>query len=82
MKVDINKKIIICPVWLNIGAKSKIIAQGCINNDIDYLLFNFGTETQSYVLNFHGRVTQASVKNFQLIDEKDGEQILPIFCIY
>jgi tubby-related protein 1 len=22
-------------------------------------------ETQSYVLNFHGRVTQASVKNFQ-----------------
>lgn len=25
------------------------------------------TETQSYVLNFHGRVTQASVKNFQLI---------------
>ena len=24
-------------------------------------------ETQSYVLNFHGRVTQASVKNFQLI---------------
>ncbi|XP_027201481.2 tub domain-containing protein ktub [Dermatophagoides pteronyssinus] len=24
-------------------------------------------ETQSYVLNFHGRVTQASVKNFQLV---------------
>lgn len=24
-------------------------------------------ESQSYVLNFHGRVTQASVKNFQLI---------------
>ncbi|VDN97919.1 unnamed protein product [Rodentolepis nana] len=33
-------------------------------------------ETQSYVLNFHGRVTQASVKNFQLIDEKDGERFL------
>nr|CDS25385.2 tubby [Hymenolepis microstoma] len=29
-------------------------------------------ETQSYVLNFHGRVTQASVKNFQLVDKKDG----------
>ena len=31
------------------------------------------TETQSYVLNFHGRVTQASVKNFQLVisDRKD-----------
>lgn len=30
---------------------------------IDFAL----TETQSYVLNFHGRVTQASVKNFQLV---------------
>lgn len=29
-----------------------------------FLLF---LETQSYVLNFHGRVTQASVKNFQLV---------------
>lgn len=30
-------------------------------------------ESQSYVLNFHGRVTQASVKNFQVIHESDGE---------
>ena len=29
-------------------------------------------ETQSYVLNFHGRVTQASVKNFQLVHDDDG----------
>ncbi|VDK37513.1 unnamed protein product [Gongylonema pulchrum] len=28
-------------------------------------------DTQSYVLNFHGRVTQASVKNFQIIHEAD-----------
>lgn len=28
-------------------------------------------ESQSYVLNFHGRVTQASVKNFQLIECED-----------
>jgi hypothetical protein len=28
-------------------------------------------DTQSYVLNFHGRVTQASVKNFQVIHEND-----------
>ena len=28
-------------------------------------------ETQAYVLNFHGRVTQASVKNFQLIHDSD-----------
>lgn len=32
-------------------------------------------ESQSYVLNFHGRVTQASVKNFQVIHESDGETI-------
>ena len=30
-------------------------------------------ESQSYVLNFHGRVTQASVKNFQVIHESDGK---------
>nr|XP_047283471.1 tubby protein homolog isoform X6 [Homo sapiens]XP_054225787.1 tubby protein homolog isoform X6 [Homo sapiens] len=28
-------------------------------------------DTQSYVLNFHGRVTQASVKNFQIIHGND-----------
>ena len=30
-------------------------------------------DTQSYVLNFHGRVTQASVKNFQIVHEDDGK---------
>lgn len=30
-------------------------------------------DTQSYVLNFHGRVTQASVKNFQIVHDSDGE---------
>ena len=29
-------------------------------------------DTQSYVLNFHGRVTQASVKNFQVVHDTDG----------
>lgn len=32
-------------------------------------------ETQSYVLNFHGRVTKASVKNFQLVHDSDPEYI-------
>jgi len=32
-------------------------------------------DTQSYVLNFHGRVTQASVKNFQLVHEDDGIEL-------
>lgn len=31
-------------------------------------------ETQSYVLNFHGRVTQASVKNFQVVHDTDGKK--------
>ena len=30
-------------------------------------------ETQSYVLNFHGRVTQASVKNFQIVHSNDSK---------
>ena len=29
-------------------------------------------DTQSYVLNFHGRVTHASVKNFQIVHDVDG----------
>lgn len=36
-------------------------------------------ETQSYVLNFHGRVTKASVKNFQLIHDTDPEYIVMQF---
>lgn len=36
-------------------------------------------ETQSYVLNFHGRVTKASVKNFQLIHDSDPEYIVMQF---
>ena len=37
-------------------------------------------ETQSYVLNFHGRVTQASVKNFQLCNvAKDPDTVVMQF---
>lgn len=32
-------------------------------------------ETQSYVLNFHGRVTHASVKNFQIVHSNDRKSI-------
>lgn len=47
-------------------------------------------DTQSYVLNFHGRVTQASVKNFQIVHDSDGEYLeltailpeLSTFCIF
>lgn len=33
-------------------------------------------DTQSYVLNFHGRVTQASVKNFQIVHDNDRKYFL------
>ncbi|XP_048473344.1 tubby protein homolog [Rhincodon typus] len=36
-------------------------------------------DTQSYVLNFHGRVTQASVKNFQIIHSNDSDYIIMQF---
>ncbi|GAB6030734.1 hypothetical protein CHUAL_007585 [Chamberlinius hualienensis] len=36
-------------------------------------------DTQSYVLNFQGRVTQASVKNFQIIHHNDADYIVMQF---
>ncbi|CAG0882305.1 unnamed protein product [Cyprideis torosa] len=36
-------------------------------------------DTQSYVLNFNGRVTQASVKNFQIIHPSDPDYIVMQF---
>ncbi|XP_063785233.1 tubby-related protein 3-like [Pseudophryne corroboree] len=36
-------------------------------------------DTQSYVLNFHGRVTHASVKNFQIVHDNDLEYIVMQF---
>lgn len=43
-------------------------------------------DTQSYVLNFHGRVTQASVKNFQIIHDNDREyhtfKLLQVYINY
>lgn len=33
-------------------------------------------DTQSYVLNFHGRVTQASVKNFQIVHDSDRKSLV------
>ncbi|GBL96746.1 Tubby [Araneus ventricosus] len=36
-------------------------------------------ETQSYVLNFHGRVTCASVKNFQIVHVNDPDYIVMQF---
>ncbi|XP_078135335.1 tubby protein homolog [Sander vitreus] len=40
---------------------------------------NWNEQTQSYVLNFHGRVTQASVKNFQIIHPDNDDYIVMQF---
>ncbi|XP_037546734.1 tubby protein homolog [Nematolebias whitei] len=40
---------------------------------------SFNEQTQSYVLNFHGRVTQASVKNFQIIHPENDEYLVMQF---
>ncbi|KAA0196278.1 Tubby protein, partial [Fasciolopsis buskii] len=36
-------------------------------------------DTQSYVLNFYGRVTQASVKNFQIVHDSDASYVVMQF---
>ncbi|XP_063292240.1 tubby-related protein 3-like isoform X1 [Pelobates fuscus] len=40
---------------------------------------SWNEETSSYMLNFHGRVTQASVKNFQIISSQDPENFVMQF---
>ncbi|KAJ8384158.1 hypothetical protein AAFF_G00208600 [Aldrovandia affinis] len=40
---------------------------------------SWNEQTQSYVLNFHGRVTQASVKNFQIVHPDDADYIVMQF---
>ena len=50
------------------------LARGiCISETPFHLIL---TDTQSYVLNFHGRVTQASVKNFQIVHDNDVDYIV------
>ncbi|GLH04872.1 Protein king tubby [Gryllus bimaculatus] len=40
---------------------------------------SWNDDTQSYVLNFHGRVTQASVKNFQIVHDSNADYIVMQF---
>ncbi|KAL1110326.1 hypothetical protein AAG570_007859 [Ranatra chinensis] len=40
---------------------------------------SWNDDTQSYVLNFHGRVTQASVKNFQIVHDSDVDYVVMQF---
>ncbi|KAI5640224.1 tub family domain-containing protein [Phthorimaea operculella] len=53
------------------------------NHDDIVVLHNktpvWNDETQSYVLNFHGRVTQASVKNFQIVHDSEPDYVVMQF---
>ncbi|KER28905.1 hypothetical protein T265_04367 [Opisthorchis viverrini] len=55
--------------------------QHCTHNLLELHNKNpvWNEDTQSYVLNFYGRVTQASVKNFQIIHESDLNYIIMQF---
>ena len=44
--------------------------------------FTWFPDTQSYVLNFHGRVTQASVKNFQIVMDANGKQLFEVLSYF
>ncbi|XP_050951799.1 tubby-related protein 1 isoform X3 [Labeo rohita] len=61
------------------------ILMRCQNRQMDNLieLHNktpvWNDDTASYVLNFSGRVTQASVKNFQIVHSKDSSYIVMQF---
>ena len=46
----------------------------------ELIFFFTWLDTQSYVLNFHGRVTQASVKNFQIVMDADGKWRIQSTC--
>lgn len=57
--------------------EAESLAQRFKADDIDDILVmhnkspQWNEETQSYVLNFGGRVTLASVKNFQIVHDMD-----------
>lgn len=61
--------------------KEKVNGRGVRDPERDVLMVQnkapqWNEETQSYVLNFNGRVTLASVKNFQLVHDIDCEFIV------
>ncbi|NXS55068.1 TULP3 protein, partial [Brachypteracias leptosomus] len=75
-----HKRIPICPRNENESLLSKWQTKN-LENLIE--LHNkapiWNDDTQSYVLNFHGRVTQASVKNFQIVHDNDPDYIVMQF---
>ena len=69
-------------VWRPVGDSSGMIDAYKSNRDNDNFISlinkapKWNDQVGAYVLNFNGRVTQASVKNFQLINESDPETVI------
>ncbi|XP_024862183.1 tubby protein homolog isoform X1 [Kryptolebias marmoratus] len=75
-----NERVSICP-----KSEPETLLVRHANGDANKLVTlvnkspSFNEQTQSYVLNFHGRVTQASVKNFQIIHPDNDDYIVMQF---
>ena len=71
-----------CSIWLiSDSDKGTLSAKLDSKNHENITILNnkspvWNEDSQSYVLNFHGRVTQASVKNFQIVHEKEPDYIV------
>lgn len=73
-----NKK----PVWNDGEPGSVTHASALVSVSLSDSLFPLAPpllESNSYVLDFRGRVTKASVKNFQLVHESDEKYIIMQF---
>lgn len=76
-RVHGDKRVVFQPT----GKESEIMAK-YKSNDLDDIQFlinkppRWNEQVGAYVLNFNGRVTMASVKNFQLVDPDDQEPVL------
>uniref|UniRef100_A0A4W4FI72 Tubby C-terminal domain-containing protein n=1 Tax=Electrophorus electricus TaxID=8005 RepID=A0A4W4FI72_ELEEL len=75
-----DERVIICP---KSELESLLTRYENGNKDNLVCLLNkspkWNEQTQSYVLNFHGRVTQASVKNFQIVHPDNEDYIVMQF---
>ena len=73
----VTQPYLVCCLAVKWRSRDQMVrAPPCILASSNLFLFS---ETQSYVLNFHGRVTQASVKNFQIVHDNDSKYIIASF---
>ncbi|KAM8876603.1 LOW QUALITY PROTEIN: uncharacterized protein ACB058_002784 [Synchiropus picturatus] len=84
--LESEERVTICPKNFSVPRQEQetlLARHASHNTDKLVTLVNkspsWNEQTQSYVLNFHGRVTQASVKNFQIIHPDNDDYIVMQF---